>query len=91
MLQTNPAIGASTLDTPTPFGSTPAGVAPDHVDPLLWKLASPAERELLKSAGTAANDSSAAPLAANAPSVLPKSQPMAGPRTEAASAVVGCS
>ena len=85
MLQTNPAIGASTLDTPAPFGGPPLGAAPDHVDPLLWQLASPAERELLKFAGTAANDG-AAPLVANASSDLPKTQPMASPRTEAAPA-----
>ena len=85
MLQTNAAIGASTLDTPAPFNSTPLGAAPDHVDPLLWQLASPAERELLKFAGTAANDGGA-PLAGNTPSALPKAQPTASPRTEAAPA-----
>ena len=84
MLQANPAIGASTLDTSAPLGSAPLGAAPEHVDPLLWQLASPAEREQLKAAGAAANDN-AAPLAADVPSALPNTQPtMAGPRADAA-------
>lgn len=80
MLQANPSIGASTLDTPAPFGGGVLGAAPDHVDPLLWQLASPAEREVLKNAGAAATTAAAAP-SANDASWLPKSQP--GPRADA--------
>lgn len=46
MLQAQP-IGARAFDAAADVATT-AGPAPDHVDPLLWKLASPVERELLR-------------------------------------------
>ncbi|MEY4561522.1 MAG: hypothetical protein RLZZ618_799 [Pseudomonadota bacterium] len=82
MLQTNQAIGAVTLDTPPLLdGNLAVGAAPEHVNPLLWKLASTAEREVLRSGNTPTQTATTTA----APSALPRAQaPAAAPRAAAA-------
>lgn len=85
MLQTNQAIGARSLDTPLSLDAGAAGAAPDHVDPLLWKLASPSERESLSQPGNAAAGRSSEAVATDQAATLSPAQPgaLAAPRAAA--------
>lgn len=80
MLQAHP-IGARTLDAAA-LDAAGAGARPDHVDALLWQLASPVERELLRFvAGQGAATQAATPSTAFPAGTIGNA---AGARTSAA-------